>query len=65
MSTTNSIPIHLNKKRKLTSRNLFNIDSTVDKLEQIAAIAYAPKVENTFEVFGKSVAVQLNQLPKR
>ncbi|KAL4104014.1 hypothetical protein QTP88_019327 [Uroleucon formosanum] len=28
-------------------------------------IAYAPKVENTFEVFCISVAVQLNQLPKR
>lgn len=44
---------------------MFNIDSTVDKLEKIAAIASAPKVENPFEVFGKSVAVQLNQLPKR
>lgn len=37
----------------------------MDKLEKIAAIASAPKFENTFEVFGKSVAVQLNQLPKR
>lgn len=64
MSTTNSIPIYLNKKIKLTPRNLFNIDSTVDKLEKIAAIASAPKVENTFEIFGKGVAVQLNQLPK-
>lgn len=44
---------------------MFNIDSTVDKLEKIAAIASAPKVENPFEVFGESVAVQLNQLPKR
>lgn len=44
---------------------MFNIDSTVNKLEKIAAIASAPKVENSFEVFGKSVAVQLNQLPKR
>lgn len=65
MSTSNSIPINLNKKRKLTPRNLFNIDTRVDRLEKIAAIASAPKVENPFEVFGKSVAVQLNQLPKR
>jgi len=65
LSTTNSIPINLNKKRKLTPRNLFNIDTTVDRLEKISAIASAPKVENPFEIFGKSVAVQLNQLPKR
>lgn len=64
MPSTTSTSIRFNKKRKLTPQML-HIDSTVDKLERIAAIASAPKVENAFEVFGKSVAVQLNQLPKR
>lgn len=44
---------------------LLHIDSTVDELERIAKIASAQKVENAFEVFGKSVAIQLSQLPKR
>lgn len=65
MSTTNSIPIRSNKKRTLNPRIFFNIDCTVDNLEKIATITLIPKVENTFEVLGKSVAVQLNHFPKR
>lgn len=37
----------------------------MDKLGRIAAIASTPIVENVFEVFGKSIVIQLNQLPKR
>lgn len=64
MPTTNSTPISFNKKRKLNTQ-LLHIDSTVDKLGRIAAIASTPKVENAFEVYGKSIVIQLNQLPKK
>lgn len=55
-----------NLKQKLkTQRPVTNIESTVSRLENIAAIASASKVESPFDVFGKSVAAQLKLLPRR
>lgn len=49
-----------------TQRSMTNIESTVSKLENIAAVAASSKAaESPFDVFGKSIAAQLKQLPKR